>query len=173
MPRLTEELRSYIGLKTLLQRCPDPVEPGAVRRYAQAIMDLDPIYGGQSPEGAARFGGPVAPPLFPLLMLRAGFDAPDVLAARADDPDFDGAVASSTYGLPPLPMADAIVNGAVEVELFRYANHGESVYVEAEYADITEKETSKGWMVFVTYDCRFRDAGGGLIARLKRVQIRR
>jgi hypothetical protein len=149
------------------------VERGAVRRYAQAIMDVDPIYMGDDPDAAERFGGAVAPPLFPILMLRAPYDLPDVLEARATDPDFDGAVASSTYGLPPLPGKCSLMNGGVEVELFRYLNHGEELFVEASYESISEKETSKGWMVFVVYDCRFFDGGGKLVVRLRRTQIRR
>lgn len=173
MPRLTDDVKAFIGLKTPLQRCVDVVERGAVRRYAQSIMDLDPIYMGHDATAAARFGGPVAPALFPILMLRAAFEDPDVLEARAEDPDFDGAVASSTYGLPPLPLTGPVVNGGVEVELFRYVTHGEEVFVEAAYGDITERETSKGWLIFVTYDCRFLDAQHKPILRLKRTQIRR
>jgi acyl dehydratase len=173
MPRLTDEVRSYIGLRTPLQRCCDVVERGAVRRFAQAIMDPDPIYMDPDFTAGTRYAEPVAPPLFPTAMLRLDFDQPDPVQARAHDPNFDGAVASSTYGLPPLPLDSPIVNGAVDVELIRYARHGEEVFMEASYADITERETSKGWMLFVHYDCRFLDANGQMIMRYRRVQIRR
>jgi acyl dehydratase len=174
VPRLTDEIRAMIGLKTSLQRCCDVVEPGAVRRYAQAIMDLDPIYADPDIAATTRYGAPVAPPLFPTAMLRLGFDEPDPLQARASDPDFDGAVASATYGLPPLPLPDSpFVNGGVEVEFYRYPRHGEEVFVQAAYEDIVERETSKGWMLFVHYDCQFLDAQQKLLLRYRRVQVRK
>lgn len=174
MPRLNDEIRSYIGLKAPLQRCCDLVEAGAVRRFAQAIMDPDPIYMDAELTAGLRYEGPVAPPLFPAAMLRLPFGEADSLHARAEDPEFDGAVGSATYGLPPLPIPNSpIVNGGVDVEFFRYARHGEAVFLEASYADITERDTSKGWMIFVIYACSYLGADGDLIMRFNRTQIRR
>ena len=43
MTILTDEIRSYIGRQSERVTAADAVEPGAVRRYAQAIMaDHDP-----------------------------------------------------------------------------------------------------------------------------------
>jgi uncharacterized protein len=174
MPRLTDDIRKMIGLETSLQRCCDVVERGAVRRYAQAIMDLDPIYMDEKFTAGTRYKRPVAPPLFPSAMLRLPFGDPDLIQERSTDPDFDGVVGSSSFGLPPLPLKDSpIVNGGTEVELIRYANHGEQVFLRARYRDIAERETSKGWMLFVNYECDFLDAQEKLILRYRRVQIRR
>jgi uncharacterized protein len=60
MPRLTEEIRKYIGMETDLQFACDPVERGAVRRYAQAIMDPDPIYMWDEAVRGTRYAKPVA-----------------------------------------------------------------------------------------------------------------
>jgi acyl dehydratase len=174
MPRLSEEIRRFIGVRTPLQRCCDVVEAGAVRRYVQAIMDPDPIHMDSDFTARTRYGEPVAPPLFPTAMLRLAFGEPDLVQQRAGDSEFDGAVGSSTYGLPPLPLPNSpIVNGGIEVEFRRYAKHGEEIFLEASYEDITERQTSKGWMLFVHYDCRFLDASGELILRYKRVQVRK
>jgi acyl dehydratase len=174
MPRLTEEIRALIGRRTPLQRCCDVVEAGAVRRYAQAIMDPDPIYADRDYAARTRYATPVAPPLFPSAMLRLAFGEPDLIQQRAEDPDFDGVVGSSSFGLPPLPLVNSpIVNGGTEVEFRRYANHGEEIFLEASYADIQERETQRGWALFVHYDCKFLDAQGELVLRYKRVQIRR
>jgi uncharacterized protein len=174
MPRITEEIRRMIGLTTPLQRCCDVVEAGAVRRYAQAVMDIDPIYADAAYTATTRYETPVAPPLFPTAMLRLGFGETDLIHARSGDPTFDGVVGSSSFGLPPLPLGNcSIVNGGTEVELRRLARHGEAVFLQASYEDIVERETSRGWSIFVHYDCRFLDADGELIVRYKRVQIRR
>ena len=132
MPRLTDEIRGYIGKETSLQECCDVVERGAVSRYAQAIMDIDPIYMDQDYTAKTRYKTPVAPPLFPSTMLRLAFGDPDLIQERAGDPDFDGVVGSSSFGLPPLPLKDSpAVNGGTEVELIRYASHGEPIFLRA------------------------------------------
>ena len=174
MPRMTEKIAAMIGRETPDQLCCDVVEKGAVRRYAQAIGDLDPVYADADHAANTRYQRPVAPPLFPLAMLRLPFGAPDLVELRANDPGFDGATEASSYGLPTIPIEDSpIVNGGVEVEFLRYVEHGEPVYVRAKYKDIYEKETSKGWMVFVVYETKFLDRNRQPIMTITRTQIRR
>lgn len=174
MPRMTEQLAAMIGLKAPEQLCCDPVEQGAVRRFAQAVGDLDPIYADADHAAVTRYGEPVAPPLFPLAMLRLPFGEMSPVDERAGDEAFDGATQTATYGLPELPLENSpYVNGGVEVEIFRYARHGERVRLRARYKDIYEKETSKGWYIFVVYEVSFLDQSGEAIMLLNRTQIRR
>jgi hypothetical protein len=172
MPHLTEAVRRYIGMETpLLQAC-DPVEAGAVRRYAQAIMDADSIY--MSENDGTRYGAPVAPPLFPNAMMRTAFGEPDLIQLRADDPDFDGAVGSSTLGLPPLPIENSpLLNGGSEVELFRFVVHNERVSIQSRYLSVAEKMTQKGPILVVVIETDFRDARNELIMRFRKTQLRR
>lgn len=167
---LTDEVRSYVGLTSEPQQACDPVERGAVRRYVQAIMDDDPDYW----SGGKRFGGPVAPPLFPTNMFRRDFGQPDPIQDNADNPDFDGLGAAAGKGLPPIqPLAHlALLNGGSELEFFRYARHGETVSVRSRYASIEEKQTSKGSMVLVIIEEDYF-AGVDLLLRVRRTQIRR
>jgi len=169
---MTEDIARMIGLEAPERVFCDPVEPGAVRRYAQAIGDLDPAY--IASDAATRFREPVAPPLYPLAMLRLPFGAPDLVDQRAGDDEYDGATELATYGLPPLPLDNSpIVNGGVDVELHRYVRHGEIVRMRARYKDIYEKETSKGSFIFVVYEVTYLDEKGGTILTLNRTQIRR
>ena len=174
MPHLTEEVRQYIGMETDLQLACDPVERGAVRRYAQAIMDIDPIYmSGKAIQGT-RYRKPVAPPLFPNAMLRLPFGERDLVQERAADPDFDGAVGSSTLGLPPLPLTNSpLLNGGTEVEMYRFAEHGEEIFLQSRYLDIYEKESSKGTMLMVVIETDFLDRDRKLVMRFRKTQIRR
>lgn len=171
---MIEELRTYIGIGSEWETACDPVEAGGVRRFAQAVMDEDPAYGSG---GEARFGGPVAPPLYPMMMFRRPLGAPDPLQLHAGDPDFDGLGQGSTVtrGLPEIaPLAGyAILNGGTEVELFRYARHGETVRMRSRYADITEKETSKGPIVLVVTEAEFATPDGEVLLRARRTLIRR
>lgn len=174
MPRLNDEIRGYIGMQTELQLACDPVERGAVRRYAQAIMDIDPIYMDEQALRGTRYVKPVAPPLFPNAMLRLPFGERDLVQERAADPHFDGAVGSSTLGLPPLPLVNSpLLNGGSEVELFRFAQHGEQIWLQSRYLDIYEKETSKGVMLFVVIETDFLDRDRKLVMRFRKTQIRR
>lgn len=174
MSYLTDEVRRYIGLETELGRCWDVVERGAVRRFAQAVMDPDPAFMDED-YAAARFGGPVAPPLFPLMQSRMPWGGPDLLSERAGDPDFDGTGGAVTANqLPPLPLGPlALLNGGSQVELRRYLRHGEGLSFRHRYADIYERETSKGPMVFVITETDYIDDSGELVARVQRTTIRR
>ncbi len=174
MPQLTEEIRRFIGMETALQLACDPVERGAVRRYAQAIMDSDPIYMSEAAVAGTRYTKPVAPPLFPNAMLRLPFGERDLVQERAEDPHFDGAVGSSTLGLPPLPLLNSpLLNGGTECELYRFAEHGEQVWLKSRYLDIYEKQSSKGLMLMVVIETDFLDKAGNLIIRFRKTQIRR
>ena len=174
MPLLTDALKEYIGLQSEIETACDPVERGAVRRHAQAIQDEDPIFREACPNNA-RFGGPVAPPLYPTHMFRRAFGAPDPLQARARDPDYDGIDSGVSGGLPELePIKHlALLNGGAEIEFFRYARHGETVKMRSRYADIVERDTSKGPMLLVTVETEFRNGGDELLIKSRRTLIRR
>ena len=169
-----EAARKYIGIESTTQTACDPVERGAVRRYAQAIMDEDAIYS-EPCANNARYGGAVAPPLYPTHLMRRPFGAPDPIQDNARNPDFDGLSLTSTGGLPEIePLRGyALLNGGSEIELFRYARHGETVTVKSRYADIAQKETSKGAMIFVVLESEYRTGAGELLLRTRRTQIRR
>lgn len=171
---MIEGLDKYIGIQSEWETACDAVEPGAVRRFTQAIMDDDDAY---APKAATRFGGPVAPPLYPMMMFRRPYGAPDPLRIHGNDPEFDGLGQSSslTRGLPEIePLAGyALLNGGTEVELFRYARHGETIRMRSRYADITEKETSKGPIILVTTESEFATPDGEVLLRARRTLIRR
>ena len=173
MSILPEAAKAYVGLQSEKQVACDPVERGAVRRYAQAVMDEDAIYWAPC-EKNARYGGPVAPPIFPTHMLRRTFGAPDPLQQHARDPGYDG-TSGMSQGLPKIePLnALALLNGGSELEFYRYARHGETVTVQSRYASITEKETSKGPMIFVVIESDYCNGDGELLVRARRTIIRR
>lgn len=174
MALLPESAKQYIGMESTLEVACDEVERGAVRRYAQAIMDEDPMYSAPC-QANERLGGPVAPPLYPTHMFRRPFGAPDPVQLYAADPDFDGIGPPVAQGLPEIePLRGfSLLNGGSEIEFFRYARHGEQVTLKSKYADIHEKETSKGSMIFVVIESEYRSGDGDLLIRTRRTQIRR
>ena len=173
---LTDEIRCYIGRQSERITACDRVEPGAVRRYAQAIMaDTDPGYAPNCSLGVTtRFGGPVAPPIYPAFMFRRPLGTPDVLTERAADPDFDGLVSAATDGLPELPLPGrALLNGGSEIEFLRYARHGETVTQQSRYADIYERGSRNGAMLFVVIETEYASADGDVLLRVRKTIIRR
>lgn len=171
MPILPDAALAYVGVQTELMDAPERVEPGAVRRYAQAIMDDDPAWWdpAAAPDGVA-----LAPPLFPTHMFRRPPGTPDPLRERADSPDFDGSGAT-TLALPEIaPLRGwSVLNGGADIELLRLVRHGERVRMRARYASITEKPTSKGPIVLVVVTNDYVGEEGDVIARLSRTYIRK
>ncbi|MEO5671395.1 MAG: MaoC family dehydratase N-terminal domain-containing protein [Ramlibacter sp.] len=172
MGLITDDARALIGVWTEPELACDAVEPGAVRRFAQAIMDDDAAYRPDAPADT-RCSGPIAPPLFPNHMLRRPMGAPDVVQERAGDPDFDGVVAAA--GLPHIATLAhlPVLNGGSEFEFFRYARHGERVTVRQRYADIHEKATSKGTLIVVVIEGEIATREGELLLRSRRTLLRR
>lgn len=174
MSILPKKALTYIGLESNPETACDPVERGAVRRFAQAIMDEDPIFWSACATNE-RFGGPVAPPLYPTHQFRRGFGTPDSIQLNARNPDFDGLGATSTQGLPEIePLRGySLLNGGSEIEFFKYIRHGEHVTLKSRYAEISEKTTSKGPMIFVVIESEYRNDKGDLLIRTRRTHIRR
>jgi hypothetical protein len=171
---LTDDMRSFIGVESDILSAPEPVEFGAVRRYAQAIMDEDPIFADEDAAKGQGLPGKVAPPLFPVQSFRRAFGSPDPLTERAADPDFDGSVGSSMRGLPALPTAGLVrLNGGSEIELLRYARHGERISIQARYASITEKESSKGPMIIVVIETSYFTTPDDVIMRVRSTSLLR
>jgi hypothetical protein len=174
MSILPEAAKQYVGLETEVELACDVVECGAVRRYAQAIMDEDPVFAGGG-VALQRFGAAVAPLLFPTHMFRRGFGEPDPLKEGETNPDFDGSGLSSTQGLPAIePLKHlAILNGGSDIEFYRHAHHGEQVRLRSRYASISEKQSSKGPMVIVIIESDYLNGDDELLCRVRRTYIRR
>ncbi len=175
MSLLTDEVRALIGAESSVETACDIVERGAVRRYVQAYMDDDPMFYSDDATKALPWRVPVAPPLFPMNIFRQPFGTPDPFAAHENNPDFDGIVGSTAQGLPPLPLPKNIglLNAGTEVELLRYAQHGEQVTAKSRYHSITEKQSSKGPMLLVVIETEYRGGDGSLLLKVQKTQIRR
>lgn len=175
MSILPREAKKYIGMRSETKIACDRVERGAVRRYAQAIMDDNPIFDRPCADNE-RYGGPVAPPLYPTHSFRRAFGSPDPIQEQAHNPDYDGIDgAASMWGLPEIePLKGmAVINGGTEIEFFQYARHGESISVSSRYADIRERETSKGPIILVIIESEHRNEEGELLVRVVFTAIRR
>lgn len=171
---ITDEVRSYIGRESEPVPAAELIEPGAVRRFTQAIMDPDPIYWQSDEAAAGRYGGPVAPPLYPGFAFRRPPGTPDPLDRFKDDPDYDGLGGGGGTGLPvvPLPLP-RLLNGGVEAEFFALARHGDRITAQSRYTDIYEREGRSGRMVFIVTETAYTNQDGQILAKIRNTSIRR
>src|SRR5262245_37994002 len=136
---VTDEVRALIGVESTPVPAADPVERGAIRRHAQATMDDDPLYWDDDYASRTRYGGVVAPPLFPLHAIRRAPGTPDPLDEALADPDYDGAGQgiAARLGLPPLPLGlKRMLNGGNDVEVRSLARPGERIVARSRYRDV-------------------------------------
>jgi N-terminal half of MaoC dehydratase len=147
---ITDEIRSLIGAQSAWIEACHPVEPSEVRRFFQAVMDPSPRYWRTDTDEARRYGGPVAPPGFPVhAFRRPESELTDPLQDRGD-PEFDGLSRALRQGLPKLPIPLAgVLNGGYEYEFLSYARVGERIRCRSTYRDIYQRNGKSGPLVFV------------------------
>jgi hypothetical protein len=143
-----------------------PLADDALRRFAQAIMDADPLYWDEAVAVVSKFGGLAAPPLYPVHAFRRPAGTPDPLDALAEDRDADGTQGSMGvgFGLPPIEMPyRRLLNGGNEIEFFQALRVGERVVAQPRYADVTLKQGKNGNLLLVTIETRFSNEAGELL----------
>jgi acyl dehydratase len=170
---ITDEVADLIGAKSRITAW-DRVERSEVRRFAQAIMDPDPIYFDDEAAHDRGLPGVVAPPLFPLYAFRFPPTHEDALARAAVQTDFHGGAFLPRLGLPDIPVPQkGLLNGGNDIEFLRHAAVGDRLTAECELTDIYEKSGRSGHLVFIEMDMTFRNQDGDVLLRNKQIEIRR
>lgn len=168
MSLINEQILALVGYESAISEAPDPVERSAVRRFVQASMNQNSVYQTADPTDLE------APELFPMNMFNRPFGTPDLLSERANDPDFDGAIAATMRNLPELPLPSLVrLNGGYEIQIFRRAKLGERVRMKSRYVDITERQGSRGPMVLAIVDTDYFTAEGAPLLRVRNTSIYR
>jgi acyl dehydratase len=125
------------------------VEKGAIRKFADAIGDEDPIYYDEQAAQAAGFKTIIAPPTF-LCIFR-----PQEL------PDLN------------IQFGRVRLNGGNEYEYYQPLYAGDTITVTAKYADVNERTGRTGKMVFVITELTFKNQHGEVIAKGRNTGIMR
>jgi hypothetical protein len=145
---------------------PTALERDALRRFVQAIMDRDPLYYDDAYAMGTKYGGLVAPPLYPVHAFRPLPGGADPLDLLHDDPDADGSGGSDGvyFGLKPIPSPfKRLLNGGNEIEFYRCLAVGERCIAHARFADVTLKQGKSGAMLLTTIETRFTTEDGELL----------
>ena len=156
----------YVGMQGPVKRAHAPLEREMLRRFVQAIMDRDPLYYDEAHARATRFGGLVAPPLYPVHAFRTPADGPDPLVSVQKDPDADGTEGNDgvLFGLEPIQSPfKRLLNGGNEIEFFRCLAVGETCVAQARYANVVLKEGRSGQMLMVDVETEFRTEAGDML----------
>jgi acyl dehydratase len=143
---VTDEVRKQIG-KTAEPRTYE-VERGAIRRFAEAIGDPNPLFSNEVEARRSRFGGLIAPPTFCRSMMAA---FPEV---KIDLPGNRG------------------LDGGSDWEYFEPIRPGDRITVQTRIADIRESEGRLGPMVFTTVETSYTNQFGQLCALQRATGIR-
>lgn len=116
------------------------VEKGAIRKFAEAIGDEDPMYYNEQAAQVLGFKSIVAPPTF-LCTFRAQ-ELPDL----------------------KVQFGRVRLNGGNEYEYFQPIYAGDTISVTAKYADVAERTGRTGSMVFIITELTFRNQRGEVVA---------
>jgi acyl dehydratase len=125
------------------------VEKGAIRKFAEAIGDDDPIYSDEQAAQAAGFKTIVAPPTF-LCTFRAQ-ELPDL----------------------KIQFGRVRLNGGNEYEYYQPIYAGDTITLTAKYADVSERSGRTGSMVFVITELTFTNQHGEVVAKGRNTGIMR
>lgn len=147
---ITAEVRAMIGLQGSVINAPDPLDRSTIRRFAQAIMDDDPLYWDEEYAARSRYGRIMAPPLFPLHALRRPGGTADPLRHVVDDPDYDGAGdVLLRMGLPRIPVPqNRLLNGGNNVWIRALAGVGDVIVAQSTVENIYQKNGRSGALIF-------------------------
>jgi hypothetical protein len=162
----TSDYSRYIGQKGRRMQAAMPLERDTLRRFAQAIMDRDPLYYSDEFAAASAYKRLVAPPLYPVHAFRTAPDTPDPLNSIQDDPEADGTAGNDGvfFGLAPIESPyKRLLNGGNEIEFYRCLEIGETCVAQARYSNVELKQGKSGAMLMVEIETEFTTTTGDLL----------
>jgi len=138
------------------------VEKGAIRRFAQAVDDQNPLYRDEEYARNSRYGSIIAPSGFfgwPTKWIGGNmlsFEASRGLSA---------VLRGNGYG--------RILDGAIEYEFFHPVRAGDTLAALPMIKDIIGREGQTGKMAFVITETTFTNQTGDLVAKQRRTTLHR
>lgn len=125
------------------------IEKGLIRKYCEAVGDDNVLWTDSDAARRGPNGTMVAPPGL--------FHSVFMVGPRPDLPF-------------PLPVS-RVLDGGGEWEYFAPSRPGDTLKVVSRIADLYERESGGGFMVFVVYETTWKNQGGELVARARGTRI--
>jgi len=145
---ITPEIKAMLGKEEYFPG-KEVVDRSSIRRYAQAISDLNPLYLDDEFARQSKYGGIVAPPTYI-------FDVShDIFAEIGED--------GRDLTRVTVPGMNA-VRGGNEYEFYEPVKPGDVVNRRRKVIDIYEKEGKKaGRILFITYETTYMNQKGAVL----------
>ena len=153
---ITDELRKLVGVpgEPIIYK----VEEGAIKRYAEAIGDPNPLYSDEEYAAKSKYGSLISPPGFTGWPTKTNMEGKLPLLKVVD----------SLYeaGAPP-----RILDGGGEMEFFLPIRAGDTLVATIKISDMTEKETKSGKMIFTVIETTFLNQHNNVVAIYRNTNI--
>ena len=147
---ITEEMRRAIGVES--KPFSMEIEKGAIKKFADAIDDPNPLWRDEEYAKKSRYGGIIAPPTFSTCI-------------RDDD------LMRPVLGLEC--SLKRLLNGGNEFEYFQPIRPGDTISVTLKLTDVQEREAKTGKTLFMYYDVTYRNQRGEIVVIQHNTIIRR
>ncbi len=138
------------------------MEKGAIKRYAHAVDDLNPLYLDEEYATNSRYGGVVAPPGFFGWPTRWTGNLPTVTSLTRT---LVAALRAAGY--------TRLLDGGIEYEFFSPVRAGDILAALPRIVRISERETKGGKLVFSVIESTCTNQNGELVARARQTLINR
>lgn len=146
-----EELKKFIG------RTDDPyimdVEKGAIKRYAEAIGDPNPLYHDEEHAAKSRYGTIISPPGFFGWPVKS---RPHLSGVRKELLE---AIMKAGY--------KRLLDGGSEFDFLLPVRAGDTLAVSGRIADVYEREGKAGKLMFAVTETTYINQNGYRVARLR------
>ena len=169
---ITEEMKTMVG-KELRSWTSGEASRSDIRRYTQAVMDDNPLYYDEAYAKKTRFGGVVAPGVFPVRYLPRQAGTPDLM--RQASPNWDGGITSKSLEtwvkLCPEDMHE--FNAGSELEVFQHARPGDVISGRDVTVDVYEKTGRAGRMVFFVIESTYTNQKDEILCIDRQIHVMR
>jgi len=157
---LPEEVAKFIGKTgdiTVME-----VEKGAIRRYADAVGDFNPLYWDEEYAAKSRYGSIIAPPGFFGWPTRWSQWGPTYTNLREE---LMAALARAGYR--------RALDGGIDYEFFSPVRAGDILAASPKIIDIYQRETKTGTLIFTVTETTYTSQNGELVAKARQTLIYR
>lgn len=138
------------------------VEKGAIKKFADAIGDRNPLYWDEEYARNSRFGSIVAPPGFFGWPIKWKSAMPFFSELRQEVID---TIAKAGYS--------RILDGGIEFDFFLPIRAGDILASVSQVASIQERETKSSKMILSTVESTYTNQNGDVVAKARQTMIHR
>ena len=130
------------------------VERGAIRRYADAVSNDNPLYYDEEYASESRYGSIIAPPGFfgcPIKPFSSAVGLAEVVVV------LQAALANAGFG--------RILDGGISYDFYLPVRAGDVLVASSKIKDVTEKEGKSGKMIMCNFETTYLNQNGDVVAR--------